>query len=636
MVAVSGIVRNAGNRYFSGLRGFNQIRLRAVIRFAFVGTLSSLMLALELLSLTAFWVRWDHLMVYFDRDPVSLQLSDMDPNRTPGRHMDTVSCVLSGGPVERAGIRVGDTFAPQMGLLDRVRMQMPVRREGERFTVTMLRHGEPHRFTIVATGAMVAYVGKPIDMQSGVHALRGFVYFLFVVIGSFLVLARASPVTWSFYLFCVGTTLTPREVTYYLVNMPMPLGFVLNLFRVTLFFIGMYAFVSFALRFPKGHIAGWRRTAERALLIFYGVYFAITIWAWFTTGYSLDAVIQSASHIFGTAIASFLADASMVLLGKYGALSIFVVAQTVAIVSLLGTYRAAARSERQRLVAAIVGILGGFTAMYAQHLLWLVPYIRTISPDSMALESLQAAAVIGPLALGYAVLKHRLIDIRFIVSHGLVFASIGAVLIGVFFGIDWLFAVFFANSRLQIVAAFAAVAAMSLLLQSGHARLVAVADRIFFPRHRQRMDRLRELRDAVEADDDPASVQWLITARACDALGLSSSAFFLRADDGGFVRENAVGWELGTAWHLLADDAIVQRSTVGRSLRIDDLAWKDVKVPPGAARPTIVISVKNRRKTVALQFYGAHTTGLDVDPEELRGLVALCTAAAPVLGTAPR
>jgi hypothetical protein len=129
--------------------------------------------------------------------------------------------------------------------------------------------------------------------------------------------------------------------------------------------------------------------------------------------------------------------------------------------------------------------------------------------------------------------------------------------------------------------------------------------------------------------NDASEVSKALTEGVCRSLELFSSALFSRTPDGGFIREASIGWEVGTAWHLLEDDPITKaaRTTTKTGLRIDGVAWKDVSVPSGPARPLILMPIILRREVVALVLYAAHTNGADIDPNEARGLAELCTAA---------
>jgi hypothetical protein len=221
-------------------------------------------------------------------------------------------------------------------------------------------------------------------------------------------------------------------------------------------------------------------------------------------------------------------------------------------------------------------------------------------------------------------------------SRAAVYAAIAAILAGLFIGVDAFVTTFFANSRLQTAISLAAVAGTALLFGRLHGHLVALVDGALFPRRREKLQRLKHVREQLDDEHDVTAIERLLNGGVCEALGLASSALFVSSGDGGFVRDISVGWERGTMWHALRDDPIVATLGNGGSaaLRLDDDAWLEAAIPHGAARPALVIPLRFRRRTCALQFYGAHVTGGDLDPAEIKGLKELCAGVAPVFANA--
>jgi hypothetical protein len=304
----------------------------------------------------------------------------------------------------------------------------------------------------------------------------------------------------------------------------------------------------------------------------------------------------------------------------------------IGIASLLGRYRASRPAERQRLVWAIVGVLLAYSTISLQVVAFtLPPQFFT----SNLVRALQAAAVFAPFIVAYAILKHRVIDVRFVISRAGVIAIITAFTLGVFFGVDALFAAFFANSRLQVALDFIFVAAMAIILTRAYSKLVDFFDGVFFPVRREKLQRLHALRERIEEEQDIVKLEQLLNVAACEVLALASSALFLRSPDGGFVRDASVGWERGTTWHALSDDPLVAalRSDTAAAVRLDADAWPDAAIPRGDARPALVIPLRFRRTVCALQFYGAHLGGADLDPAEVSGLRELCSGAAPAIAS---
>jgi hypothetical protein len=144
------------------------------------------------------------------------------------------------------------------------------------------------------------------------------------------------------------------------------------------------------------------------------------------------------------------------------------------------------------------------------------------------------------------------------------------------------------------------------------------------------MRSIYELRSGLEESAVPENVDGFVVNAAASVLRLDSAAVFARMPDGGFLRQGAVGWNAGTAWHLFVNDAIVEQLTKRSRAptRLTEDAWAGVLVPNGTGRPILAVPLGSKRSAFAV--YGAHADGRDIDPDETRGLMALCSAAAAI------
>jgi GAF domain len=525
---------------------------------------------------------------------------------------DTVSDVERDSPAAKAGLRVGDRFDPKTSFFDRMRIgwyDHPAR--GQSYTFNVVRRGAPHTITL-RTSKTVAAPGW--DLGTAEYVLGLIAVLSFVIVGTLLVLLRPTPLTWMFFLFCVGNPASKYlDSIDLLLSLPMPLGFVLNMIRTTLLVIGYVAFVDFALRFPNVRAFGWRAFVERVLPLILLVDLALDYREWFWAFYTVD---------FGPIL-------DWPYLGAVISL-IFVV---IALASLLGMYRGSEPREKNRLAWVVAGTLAGYSAVILRDTL-----IGYLGPGYDFMDwtwtfiAFQIGQAFAPLALAYAIVKHRVIDVRLVLNRALVFACIGAVLAAVLLGLSWTFATFFVSSRMQIVIDFVAIAAITLILRSGYQKLVEIVNAALFPKRQHRIQNLRSLRSIAE-EGNFESIQALLTTTASEALGLASAALFIRQSDGGFVRQHAFGWKANTAWHLLPGDASVHvfLTKHTRWTRIDERTWTEIRVPSGSARPALAIPLVSRKKTVGVALYGAHTNDVDVDRDEGDALAELCALAAPAL-----
>jgi hypothetical protein len=228
--------------------------------------------------------------------------------------------------------------------------------------------------------------------------------------------------------------------------------------------------------------------------------------------------------------------------------------------------------------------------------------------------------------MGYAILRHRVIDVHFVLNRTIVFFAVGAAAIAVFAGFDWISANVLPLSRSQVALALAVAFIFGLLMPRYYGSLVALVDSVAFPKRRAATMRMNELRLAIEAHNDGQQTMHVLVRDACKALGLVSAAAFRAVPDGGFIREDSTGWPAGTTWHLLSTDRIVRDMSVpvNRPLRVRDQWPAGTNMPRGSARPILCCPIGNHGRPLALMFYGGHTDGAEIDPDEARALMKLC------------
>jgi len=195
-----------------------------------------------------------------------------------------------------------------------------------------------------------------------------------------------------------------------------------------------------------------------------------------------------------------------------GGLVLLFISILASCVSLVARYRAARREQRQQL----------------KWIAWSVPFVVTWLGASIWVESTQSgdAAIdianalvsigltVVPVAIGIAMLRHRLYDIDVVINRTLVYGALTATLAGTYLGsvllLQLVLSGLTAGSGLAVAGSTLAVAA---LFQPARGRIQAGVDRRFF---RRKYDAVRTLerfgarvRDQVDLDalgDDLRSV----------------------------------------------------------------------------------------------------------------------------------
>jgi len=175
----------------------------------------------------------------------------------------------------------------------------------------------------------------------------------------------------------------------------------------------------------------------------------------------------------------------------------------------ISRFRRARGEERQQLkwFAYAVGV------MAAVFVVWFSLALAGFAPASVAMWTVPPAGL--PVAVGIAILRHRLYDIDIIINRTLVYGALTVMLVLVYFGgvvgLQYVFRVLAGgNSQLAIVASTLAIAALFNPLRQ---RIQSFIDRLFYRSKYDAAETLRafstRLRDETDLDtlnEDLASV----------------------------------------------------------------------------------------------------------------------------------
>jgi hypothetical protein len=314
---------------------------------------------------------------------------------------------------------------------------------------------------------------------------------------------------------------------------------------------GWYFLLWFAINYPDGIPTGWRRGLRRVLPLFLA-----------------GAVVGMAMYV-ASALGRISQDAAglayLVYVGAAGPLTL---------VAFWDGWRRSSGVLRQRFTWLLGGFALFFVVSYATWFNWL--FI-----GANAQQYVNLIAVVGSLAmyvgLSYAILRHRVLDMGLALNRSLVFAVVGAVLLGTF-------------QLLQVVTArllhFDDPARAGLL--SG---VLAVLVMLAYPKIKPKAEWLIDLlffRDWVEREADlnrfaadargfteaPSLAAALVGAVDRFTAG-AGATLYVRAVEGGFERRQAstTGAPQTVAPQLLdADEPVAVALRAGRSVaRCDDV-----------------------------------------------------------------
>ncbi|MGA7092897.1 MAG: hypothetical protein WBX23_02590, partial [Candidatus Cybelea sp.] len=247
--------------------GFGQTeregRGRNVSRFFVVLLLAAFSIVLVLSTLTFLWVPTSAVGLSFNGD--------------------VINGVEGGSPADRAGLRVGDRFATDTPFFVRERIGGGLSFRPEVYSFDVVRQGHSRHVTVSLGKFNFDYAPKGAKVVF--FAGQILVFLMCAIIGTLIVLISPSRTTWSFFLFCIAGMMPPFFPSLILDAMPMPLGFIFQLARMTLIVVGMFAILDFALRFPSNEARGWKGRIAALLPIFAGTCWAWNVFLWFVAFY---------------------------------------------------------------------------------------------------------------------------------------------------------------------------------------------------------------------------------------------------------------------------------------------------------------------------------------------------------------
>jgi len=514
------------------------------------------------------------------------------PQGTVGIHADydgRIFAVDAGSAAALAGIAPGDRIdlrtTPSAFRLF-ASPAAPLSSPGGSITLRIVREGTSR--TVMLTPALhTLSAGDKLSVLARIVSTL-----LYVVIGSMLVWLRPSAATWGFFLSCLGINL-PSPIT--LSQLAFPWNALVALGAHLLFAAGATGFLIFALRFPDHDAQGWGAKLQR----FVPAIFAVT---------ALLFTYPDVAPVFLGRPAESVEVAALV----WGTL----IGITV-VLALLNTYSHGGPEDRQRIRWVIVGFAFSVIAAAAAGILGYSSLVPVHSSFAMA-NLFFALTAVEPVTVAYAVIRHRVLDVRFAISRALVYGAITSSAIIIFGIIDWFFSRVLASTRLAMVAEILMSVLLGFALNGVQKRVDSLIDSVFFRARREADRRLTRVAAGLPHANAAAAVDALVIAEPVDAWRLSSGAMFRRGPDGRFARTAAVNWPQDAASDFEADNTLfLQLQGEPGALHIANMRWSDQMLPPAGARPALAVPVTVRHDLVAVALYGAPLSGEAFDQAEI-------------------
>jgi GAF domain-containing protein len=515
-----------------------------------------------------------------------------------GTNVDgVVTGVDPGSPAASAGIKIGDrldesTMTPQQ-LEDLI--QIPaVESAGLTRTFGVFRDGVRRTVSIVSEPEHTGFGDQMIIVAGLIGAL------IFIGIGVVVVLLRPDLATWGFYFFCLGDA--PASRTEFFSLIPSPYIQYTQIFDVLIQSAGAAGLLIFSLRFLQASHGGWRRWAQIL------VPFAYVGLVGFGSAEIIDTYFV-ARPAEGFAHARIALSAACAL---------------VVVIALIDTYVHRQGVDRQRIRWVVLG----FAVALISTLTNTIITTEATNTPFVVWTVLSLLSGIAPIAVAYAIVKHRVIDVNFVVSRTLVYGILTTFFVGIFAFIDWFVGHVLDQTRWALVAEIGVAITVGFWMNGLHHRVDQFVDRVLFRRRHAAERRLARLTRGLPHATSSELVDASIVTEPRDALELTSAALFRRDGSGHYRRVTALEWPAGTTADLGSDDPLIVHLQAERgAIRLSELHWSRDGAPSDGARPALALPIMVRHELEAIALLGAHRGGEDFDPDELQWLNSLAVAA---------
>ena len=497
--------------------------------------------------------------------------------------------VYRGSPAYRAGLRSGDTVSCLSiatarllfaGDIDHVN---PGYLAGTPVTLCARRNGRWARIAFLPDPRPPA---ENLYVNDGLAALRLASYALFLFFAVFIVLARPTRATWTFFAYALAA-LPSAAILQNLTVVP-PTLFALILWLCEFGLSIQYGLLmQFAVLVPNERPpSGWRSQLYRlavaitVMLAFFAVIRCIPALA--VTPWFVRAVSGTAATLVLITVAARLAVMEHDERGRFG-WAAFAIAWAVMIDFL-------------RQTAVTPSVWGG--------------------------SFLALTLVLTPITLMYAILKRHVIDVSFAISRTLVYAAITSLVVVAVAIVDWITSTYLREARLALALEALVIIAIAFTLNRVHRRIEAAVDFILF-RHKYNAETfLNRLGRSLIGATHEETVDRALVRDPYQRLHLMMSALFRKTGEK-FILCSAGGYETASTAAFESDSDLVRFLSIENArVNLADLTEN----PFG--RASVAIPIHQGPEMTGFVVYGVHRDGTALDPDELETLERLCDAAA--------
>ncbi len=360
----------------------------------------------------------------------------------PGRASATVLSITHGGPADKAGIKTGDVISFEPTIHNIVVANSPL--PGDLLTVV----DGSRKITLTA-------VHDTSPVPYGMLTLFSTAKIAFLLIGVLIAWRRSDDSAaraLAVFLVCFGagidvdTTFIPNDLARFVTVVAVQL----------LLIVAALALYVFACRFPELAQRGVRGVMRRAIIPF---------------------TVASVAFGLGSVFMRFGGGHYPVWIGagaRIGYVAVYLLLVFGALGSLTISYREAMGDARARMRWVMGTFIVGFSGI-------VVIFVAFIFGRGDEVQLAAATVLAIPFGLAYVILRHRVLDIGFVVNRAVVYTCVSVVVVGTFILFEWLLGhVVETNSRASTILELIAALALGLSVRFIHTRVDRYVDDLFF------------------------------------------------------------------------------------------------------------------------------------------------------------
>ena len=501
-----------------------------------------------------------------------------------------VTAVAAGSPAQAAGIVAGDRIAlAQTPFESRPKLAGAVTpvAPGTAIPFTLLHGSHLRSITLTA----VPLEQTPIEHVSYIIMLAATA--IFAVVGAALIWLRPSRVTWGFGLYCLFT----NPVVPALARFPSAGAHLIEVaFYDVVQNIGFVGLLVFALNFPHTLNVRWRTNLVRLLP---WIFITLSLWT-----LSIDIGMCAFALPMDTAN-SFL----QAMFGLIDLVTIYLVTET---------YVRGPATNRPRVRWVLVGFYVGLVASFIGNTL---VYTANVALPAWTDSLLIATTVVLPLAVSYAVVRHRVIEVDVFLSHALIYATFTTSVIVIFGLIDYVFGQLLENFRLSVVLDALITVGIALVFDRLQKHFERFAETIVFRSRGIANERLERTARTFKFVTMPRDLDTLLVTESAEALKIVSVALFRRGNEDSACRLVAAhGWPSSHVTLAPNDRLLLEHAAREGPLAPAEIPWTNPALPSGPAAPVLSIPLLISGEVRGAMLLSRKRNGEDLDPEEVQRL----------------